>query len=304
MSDKSRIRAVSTKRQSGVLPAGGTRRGAEAPMQRLVALATARSAPALLRLQTTAGNRAVQRLVSASDTGAAEEELVGPAPTSTLFSVPDATLPPPGGGELIPEGLRAGMETAFGQDFSDVRVHVDNAPERVGARAYTQGSDIHFRPGEYQPGAAGGQQTIGHELAHVVQQRAGRVAAPQGLGAPVNAQPELEAEADVLGHEAAHLATKATETPERSTASPEHAASEPAQRLVAPVQRRFDEHAEEPQEEWDIRNPAPDQNVAATQIPNVVFVDEADADDDEVAFGGLNDAAAERPNIEREDINF
>jgi len=47
----------------------------------------------------------------------------------------------------------------------------------LGAQAYTQGTDIHFAPGQYQPSSQGGQELLGHELAHVVQQADGRVKA-------------------------------------------------------------------------------------------------------------------------------
>src|SRR5207244_7839263 len=74
----------------------------------------------------------------------------------------------------------------------------------LGAVAYTQGSDLHFAPGTYQPETAGGQQLLGHELAHVVQQRAGGVATVQHKGAPtVDEDASLEAEADRAGAAAA-----------------------------------------------------------------------------------------------------
>jgi len=69
------------------------------------------------------------------------------------------------------------MERAFGADFSDVRVHEGGDAAALGALAYTRGSDVHFRPGESDPGARGGQELLGHELAHVVQQRQGAVSA-------------------------------------------------------------------------------------------------------------------------------
>jgi hypothetical protein len=122
----------------------------------------------------------------------------------STFNMPGVNLPAPGGGNALPPEVRGKMESAFGQDFSDVRVHTGGAAASVGALAYTQGTDIHFQPGQYNPASLSGQETIGHELAHVVQQRAGVVASPQGLGAPVNADAGLEAEADALGRQAAH----------------------------------------------------------------------------------------------------
>ena len=64
-----------------------------------------------------------------------------------------------------------GMESSFGTDFSSIRVHPDSskAPE-VGALAYTQGTDIHFAPGQFKPETSAGQQLLGHELTHVIQQ--------------------------------------------------------------------------------------------------------------------------------------
>jgi hypothetical protein len=66
------------------------------------------------------------------------------------------------------------MEPRFGHDFGHVRVYTDalasQSAESVAARAYTVGSNIAFRRGEYAPGTAQGQRLLAHELAHVVQQ--------------------------------------------------------------------------------------------------------------------------------------
>ncbi len=111
-------------------------------------------------------------------------------------------LAPAGRGKSLQEALQGKMERAFGQDFSDVRVHEGGAAESIDAVAFTRGSDIHFAPGRYSPASHSGQKLIGHELAHVVQQKAGQVAVPQGKGAPINADPRLEAEADQLAADA------------------------------------------------------------------------------------------------------
>lgn len=94
------------------------------------------------------------------------------------------------------------MEGFFGHDFSSVRIHEGPQAASLGAIAYTQGTDIHFSPGQFRPGNGAGRELLGHELTHVVQQRAGRVPIPQGKGAPINADPALEAEADHLGKQA------------------------------------------------------------------------------------------------------
>ena len=142
-------------------------------------------AAAALQMQRTVGNRALQRMLQRSA-----------APVGN------------------PQGLRGAaqvqMESAFGADFSDVTVHEGGEAAAIGARAYTHGSAIHFAPGEYAPESAGGQELLGHELAHVVQQRAGRVPTPQAGGMVANIDPGLEAEATQMGNQAARGEAVAT----------------------------------------------------------------------------------------------
>ena len=116
------------------------------------------------------------------------------------FQVP---LRPKTGGQPIPDQVRAKMETAFGMDFSDVRVHVGQEASSIGAIAYTWGTNIHFAPGQYNPHTIQGQKLLGHELWHVVQQKSGRVNNPFGSGVAVVQDHALEAEADRMGVKAA-----------------------------------------------------------------------------------------------------
>lgn len=105
----------------------------------------------------------------------------------------------------IPDKVIQSMESSFGADFSSVRVHPDStkAPE-VGALAYTQGVDIHFAPGQFKPGTSAGQELLGHELTHVVQQSEGRVQPTTEVGGmAVNDDVSLEREADIWGAKAA-----------------------------------------------------------------------------------------------------
>ncbi len=108
-----------------------------------------------------------------------------------------------GGGRALTPEVRGKMEQSFGADFSAVRVHEGPQAEAMGALAYAQGTDLHFAPGQYAPESARGQELIGHELAHVVQQSEGRVNAPTQAKGAINADPSLEAEADTLGTKAA-----------------------------------------------------------------------------------------------------
>lgn len=84
---------------------------------------------------------------------------------------------PAGAGHLLDEPTRLDMETRFGQDFSQVRVHSEGGAaltaRDAGAHAYTSGQHIAFAPGRYDPASAGGRGLLAHELAHVVQQRLG-----------------------------------------------------------------------------------------------------------------------------------
>ena len=64
-----------------------------------------------------------------------------------------------GGGRPLPEAVRGRMEAALGADFSAVRVHVGPQAERIGAIAFTLGSDIYFAPGRFQPDTAHGPAT-------------------------------------------------------------------------------------------------------------------------------------------------
>jgi hypothetical protein len=112
--------------------------------------------------------------------------------------------PVSGGGKSMPAAVQAKMERAFGADLSGVRIHEGSQATAVGALAYTQGTDIHFAPGQYDPGSQRGQELLGHELAHVVQQSRGGVSATMQVeGVGVNADAGLEREADEMGARAA-----------------------------------------------------------------------------------------------------
>jgi hypothetical protein len=117
--------------------------------------------------------------------------------------LPAGLLKSGNGGNPLPETVRTKMESFFGTDFSDVRVHVGPEAPSIGALAFTIGSSLYFAPGQYNPDSPQGQALLGHELTHVVQQRAGRVRNPFGSGIAVVQDQHLEAEADRLGQRAA-----------------------------------------------------------------------------------------------------
>ena len=81
-----------------------------------------------------------------------------------------------GGGHPLPSNIQSEMEGAFGVNFDGVRIHQDSQADQlnqqIGAKAFTNGQDIFFRGGEYEPNNIDGKRLLGHELVHVVQQKA------------------------------------------------------------------------------------------------------------------------------------
>lgn len=81
-------------------------------------------------------------------------------------------------GSALPATARQRMEPQLGADLSAVRVHTGAesaaAAANFGARAFTDGSDVHFGAGEFAPGTKEGDRLLAHELTHTVQaQRSG-----------------------------------------------------------------------------------------------------------------------------------
>lgn len=114
-------------------------------------------------------------------------------------------LKSPNSGLPLPSDVRDKMEQSFNTDFTDVRVHRGSEAKAIGALAFTQGNNIYFQPEQYNPKSLAGQTLLGHELTHVVQQRAGLVKPQSRRGdLSINADSTLEAEADRLGAKAAH----------------------------------------------------------------------------------------------------
>lgn len=86
-----------------------------------------------------------------------------------------AVLDALGDGEPLSSGLRSRAERAFGVDFSRVRIHVDEAAQRIAqdvrARAFAVGEHVGFADGHFRPGTQVGDAVLAHELAHTLQQR-------------------------------------------------------------------------------------------------------------------------------------
>jgi hypothetical protein len=152
-------------RAVGAFPAVPAAVGPEAVADRLRGLAPAARAEAVRGLQRSRGNRWMEGMAT---------------------------------GRPLPDVVRARMEGVFGVDFSDVSVREDDEATALDAAAFTRGSEIVFSRGIYDAQSPQGLAVLGHELAHVLQQRAGRV---QGDG--MTEDLALEAEADQAGERAA-----------------------------------------------------------------------------------------------------
>lgn len=89
-----------------------------------------------------------------------------------------------GGGTSMPSGARGFMESRFGADFGDVRMHTGSRSaqmnQQLGSQAFTHGKDIYFDEGRYQPDSHQGRHLIAHELTHVLQQTGGKRVQRQG----------------------------------------------------------------------------------------------------------------------------
>jgi hypothetical protein len=91
-------------------------------------------------------------------------------------------------GRPLEAGVRAFFEPRLGHDLGGVRVHVGahaaRSADAVNALAYTVGQDIVFGAGRYDPSSNAGRGLLGHELAHVLQQRGRRSADSTGHPGP------------------------------------------------------------------------------------------------------------------------
>lgn len=116
----------------------------------------------------------------------------------------DSSGTPLGWGDAGPVMRR--MEAAFGQDFSAVRLYKNSLKAvRFDTLAYAFGEEIHFAREGWSPYTKAGMELLGHELAHIVQQRQGKVRA-QGMmhGLQINQDIKLEREAESWGKAAAN----------------------------------------------------------------------------------------------------
>jgi hypothetical protein len=112
-----------------------------------------------------------------------------PSARDSVPSVVNGVLRSPG--MQLDEVTRAFMESRFGHDFSNVRVHTDARSAEsaldINALAYTLGRDVVFGDGRYAPHTHKGRLLLAHELTHIVHQdragdqRAGMISQPSDV---------------------------------------------------------------------------------------------------------------------------
>jgi hypothetical protein len=93
-----------------------------------------------------------------------------------------------GGGSKMDNDTQSTMESGIGADFSGVKIHTDSNAvqmnQNLGAKAFTNGSDVYFNKGEYDPASKNGQHLLAHELTHTVQQGAASQSVQQKTESP------------------------------------------------------------------------------------------------------------------------
>ncbi|CAM5280909.1 hypothetical protein SALBM135S_08645 [Streptomyces alboniger] len=193
----------------------------------------------LVALQRLAGNAAVARAVEEQRHSHGAGCGHGPAvQRSAVHEVLGSA------GRPLDTPLRTEMEARLGADFSDVRLHTDEAARdsaaEIGARAYTSGSHVVVgRDGM-------DKHTLAHELTHVVQQRQGPVAGTDnGAGLMVSDPSDrFEREAEANAARVMSRQYVAEDAVQRSTRSAGTAGSVPVQRADDATRPRTPDSAE------------------------------------------------------------
>ena len=96
--------------------------------------------------------------------------------SSSAPTINDKLRSSKGSGSALPEGVKSEMESGFGADFSNVKVHTDDRAasmsKEIGAQAFTNKGDIYFNQGKFNPASEQGKTLLAHELTHTIQQGA------------------------------------------------------------------------------------------------------------------------------------
>jgi hypothetical protein len=100
-----------------------------------------------------------------------KESSAGVIPSDAISNQINASK---GNGSGMDSNTQSFMQSRFGADFSDVKIHTSGEAiqmnRELNAKAFTTGNDIYFNKGQYQPGTSSGNHLLAHELTHTIQQ--------------------------------------------------------------------------------------------------------------------------------------
>lgn len=122
------------------------------------------------------------------------------APTTGIFAPQSLNAE-----NKIPAPLRNTFEKNMQADFSNVKIQTNSTEAKnMHAKAFARGgNEIHFASGHFNLQTQKGKELLGHELAHIVQQRQGNVKTTAFKnGYAVNKDAHLEHQAKTLGKKA------------------------------------------------------------------------------------------------------
>jgi hypothetical protein len=112
-----------------------------------------------------------KKKIAAVQTKPGESSNVAPANVSSKIENSSGT------GSTLPRSSLSEMNSSFGVDFSDVKIHDDsdavNMNNELHSQAFTHGRDIYFNQGKFHPENTEGKFLLAHELTHVIQQGKG-----------------------------------------------------------------------------------------------------------------------------------
>jgi hypothetical protein len=155
----------------------GGRPSVERISAELAGMTAKEMASTLQALQQTLGNRFVQMVVSQAalrSQGKPSTVGIGSYEQSHEAGIGRKLKEAQGGVQTMEPDVRSAMQSSFGQDLGEVRLHTDaraNALARsLNAQAFTVGQDVFFASGKYQPKTQKGKSLLAHELAHTRQQ--------------------------------------------------------------------------------------------------------------------------------------
>ncbi|WP_074405560.1 eCIS core domain-containing protein [Aquimarina megaterium] len=117
----------------------------------------------------------VQAMEEEEPVQAKEEEKVQKKANNQNGNIESKLKSRKGKGTKLSGDIKNEMETGFGASFNAVNIHTDTEAvqmsEAMGAQAFTNGNDIYFNKGKYNPNSKSGKHLLAHELTHTIQQK-------------------------------------------------------------------------------------------------------------------------------------